>query len=71
MQGLLAARDIPEYNAGIPGYQAMIKKYNSELAGLKEQIVSYNQIVEKRNAIVGEEKELLKAIDTRVPSTRQ
>ena len=70
LQGLLSARDIASYNAGIPNYKQMIRNYNADLAKLKSTIVVYNSDVEKRNAIVGEEQSLFNELDTRVPATR-
>jgi uncharacterized protein YukE len=70
LQALLATKDVSGYNSGIPAYQQMIHKYNQDLATLKTTITSYNNTVEKRNAIVGEERSLYKALDTRTPATR-
>ena len=70
LQSLRAQNEVATYNAAIPGYQQMVKRYNQDLATLKTTITSYNTIVEKRNAIVGEEKSLFESLDTRLPASR-
>ncbi len=70
LQSLLNARDVNNYNAGIPHYQQLILAYNSDVSRLKKTIMLYNSIVDKRNSIVGEEQQLINAIDSSVPASK-
>lgn len=63
-QQLEAKRSNPEeYNAAVPAYNAQVREYNRQLEQLRTNISTYNQLVEQRNNIALEEKELIQAID--------
>jgi len=47
-------------------YNGKVGRYNGDIAKLKILIVEHNKVVELRNAIALEERELVEAIDTRV-----
>lgn len=59
-------RSNPEaFNASVGSYNALVRAYNTDLEVLKSKVDSYNKLVEDRNAIAIEERELVNAIDTR------
>lgn len=59
-------KDNPEaYNASVVSYNALVRSYNGDLEVLKGKVDTYNKLVEERNAIAIEERELVNAIDTR------
>lgn len=57
--------DVGAYNNAVNAFNAEVGSYNASALELKTLIESYNQIVEKRNLIAVEERELVEAIDTR------
>jgi hypothetical protein len=61
-----------EYNQGVPIYNQNVNEYNQSVEKLSGLIARYNEIVVERNAIASEERELVKAIDSRqtVPPTQ-
>jgi uncharacterized protein YukE len=59
-------RNPDAFNAAVPVYNASVNEFNSELEELKSLISRYNQTVEERNVVALEEKELVKAIDSRL-----
>lgn len=64
---LNSLKDNPSaYNAQVPSYNRTVREYNTTIDILQSKIDQYNEIVEKRNALAVEEKELVDAIDTRV-----
>lgn len=54
------------YNASVVSYNALVRSYNNDVTTLKTKVEDYNKLVEERNAIAVEERDLVKAIDTRV-----
>lgn len=60
-----------EYNDGIPAYNSEVNSYNADVARVQTMIRLYNEIVEKRNALVVEEGQLLQAIDSRPTTIEQ
>jgi cell division protein FtsB len=54
------------YNAGVSPYNEKVNAYNVDARRLQELIVSYNNVVALRNEIALEERDLVKAIDSRV-----
>lgn len=58
-------RNNPEaFNAAIPSYNQKVRDFNASLAILTRDIEAYNQLVNERNAIALEERELIQALDT-------
>lgn len=70
MDALYAEKKYEEYNKLVSPYNAKIAGFNVKANVLRQKIAEHNTIVEQRNALVVEEQELYKAIDTRVPSAR-
>ncbi len=70
LDGLLASKDYAAYNAAVPGFNARVTAYNAQVGQVRRQIDQYNALVAQRNAIATEERELIKAIDSR-PNTIQ
>jgi hypothetical protein len=62
---LAKSNKIDQYNAAVPGFNALVQEYNNEVAQVRNLIDSYNAIVKLRNDIAVEESELVKAIDSR------
>ncbi len=54
--------DTAGYNAGVPGYNALVNEYNTTVQGVRDLISQYNQLVEKRNAVALEEDQLVKSL---------
>jgi len=54
------------YNAAVGGYNAKVSTYNNDINTTKNLITKYNKIVEDRNAIALEERDLVNAIDSRL-----
>jgi chromosome segregation ATPase len=71
LDSLLKANRRDEYNAGVPGFNAMINRYNSDVDHLKSLISQYNEIVVKRNSLASESQALAEALDSRIPSAQQ
>lgn len=70
LDSLLAARQYQQYNQGVGAYNARVQSYNALVDATKSQVNQYNDILEKRNAIALEEKQLFQSIDSRsVPDT--
>lgn len=65
LERYLAANDTESYNAGVPGFNALVDAYNRQVNRVRGLIDEYNAIVKLRNEIALEESELVKAIDTR------
>lgn len=65
LDALLAAKQYEAYNAGVPGFNAQVATYNATVRKIRGLIDTYNDIVNKRNAVALEETELVKAIDSR------
>lgn len=70
MNAYRASGQTAAYNAQVPGYNQKVNVYNSGVEELEGLVASYNDIVQKRNAVATEEAELVEAIDSReaVPS---
>lgn len=62
----LARKDYASYNAGVPGYNAAVQQYNKLAQTTREQITTYNNIVNERNKIAIEEQNLSQALDSRL-----
>jgi hypothetical protein len=65
-----AQRNYSAYNAGVASYNALVNQYNDELAQLKADIHTYNDIVNKRNALVLEEQELVRELSGKLPAAK-
>ena len=69
---LEALKNTPDsYNASVVSYNARVRAYNKDVDTLKAKVSSYNKLVEERNNIAVEERELVNAIDTRVEQLGQ
>jgi hypothetical protein len=62
----LANKDYASYNAGVPGYNAAVQRYNKLAQTTRDQITTYNNIVNERNKIAIEEQDLSHALDSRL-----
>lgn len=62
MQSLRDDGNSAAYNATVPSYNALVNTYNALVGKLRSQIASYNDIVEKRNALALEERQLTQAL---------
>lgn len=58
----LRAANVTAYNAAVDGYNRMIGSYNTLLESTRAGIDQYNGIVEKRNAVALEQRELTQAL---------
>lgn len=65
LQQLKRSNNVDAYNAAVPAYNAQVQAYNAEVAVTRGLIDQYNAILKNLNAIVFEEQELVKAIDSR------
>ncbi len=69
---LLAAKQYGQYNAGVNGYNNQVQTYNTLVNATKALVTRYNDILDQRNAIALEQRQLFQSIDSRsVPSTVQ
>lgn len=64
------ARQYEQYNAGVSPYQAKVAAFNADVVKQRSLVAQYNQIVEARNAVAGEEQELMNAINSAVTTTK-
>lgn len=62
LDSLKNAHKLDEYNQLVDTYNAHVRTYNALLARTQSQIDEYNTIVEKRNALALEERDLTKAL---------
>lgn len=62
MQSLRRSGDDSAYNQLVGTYNAHVETYNALLSSIKAQINQYNEIVEARNAVAVEERDLAKAL---------
>lgn len=69
LDSLLASRQYEAYNAAIPGFNQQIQNYNNLVRSTKNLIERHNIIVDQRNAILLEEQDLQKALDSNTPET--
>lgn len=70
-QSLEAKRDssdAEEFNQEVKQYNASVKEFNSQLNYRNDLARQYNELRDEYNALVVEEKELIKAIDSRAPA---
>lgn len=68
----LSNQDQAKYQADVRAYNQMVEAYNTQLAQTRRLISSYNDIVEKRNDLAIQEKQLQEAIDSRpTPSQKE
>ena len=65
LQQLKRSNQVEAYNAAVPAYNALVQSYNAEVATTRSLIDQYNAILKSLNDIVFEERELVKAIDSR------
>lgn len=70
LSGPDARRSAADYNAKVDQYNALVEKYNSELKLTRGLISEYNRIVDARNAIAFEERQLQEALDSRLDSSQ-
>lgn len=66
LQQLLNSGQVSAYNSAVASYNAQVDGYNAELTTLKQNIASYNQLVDERNGVAGQLTTLDNAIDTRL-----
>lgn len=65
LDNLLQRQKYEAYNAGVPRFNQNVNNYNTKVRFIGSLIDKYNLLVAERNTIVLEEKELVKAIDSR------
>ncbi|MCA9347970.1 hypothetical protein KC867_01010 [Candidatus Saccharibacteria bacterium] len=61
----LRETDIPAYNSAVPDFNNRVAEYNNQSDHLATLIVSYNELVNKRNSVASEEAELIQAINSK------
>jgi hypothetical protein len=61
----LAANQVEQYNAAIPGYNRKVNTYNGILNRYRERVARHNVLIEQYNQIAFEEQALVEAIDSR------
>lgn len=61
---LKAENNISAYNAGVPGFNQLVRNYNSNVAILRGLINRYNTLVNQRNAVAFEVDQLSKELST-------
>ncbi|MGI9028347.1 MAG: coiled-coil domain-containing protein [Candidatus Saccharimonadales bacterium] len=64
LDSLINDNSTNQYNAAVPGYNALVNAYNRLIASTRASINEYNTIVEQRNAIATTEEELVEAINS-------
>jgi hypothetical protein len=66
LQQLKTQGDTEAYNAGVPGFNALVGGYNTEVNQVRSLIDQYNQLVNDRNSVVLEAQQLTNEIDSSV-----
>ncbi len=61
-----STNQIAEYNNAVPGYNALVEAYRSEVSETNRLIVQYNDLLNTRNGIAVQERQLQQALDSRV-----
>ncbi len=69
LQQLRSGGDAAAYNASVDSYNAKASAYNALLAATQAKINEYNTIVEKRNALALETRELTQALSSQQVTT--
>ncbi len=64
IESLLAAGNITQYNASIPGFNAQVNAYNAQVNKLAGLVNNYNRIVAVRNSIATTQRELTEELRT-------
>lgn len=62
MEALKVQGDTAGYNSRVAPYNQAVNKYNALLAETRNQINTYNEVVEKRNTVALEERQLTQAL---------
>lgn len=62
LNALKSANKIDSYNVAVPGYNSLVRSYNALLETTRDQILQFNILVTKRNALVVEEQQLIKQL---------
>lgn len=64
LDGLRSSGQITAYNSEVPVYNAKVNSYNSNIYKLQSDIKAYNELVEARNALASEVRQLDRALST-------
>ncbi len=64
MRRLEASNQIDEYNAMVPGFNALVEQHNDLIMKIRQDIKNYNDIVLERNENVFEQNDLIKSLDS-------
>lgn len=64
LDNLRSSGQIAAYNAEVPVYNAKVNNYNSNIYKLQSDIKAYNELVEARNALASEVRQLDRALST-------
>jgi hypothetical protein len=62
LEAYRSAGKVDQYNQQVPSYNRMVRSYNALLAATHDQIIEFNTIVQKRNALVVEEQQLVQQL---------
>lgn len=64
LDALLAANNVSDYNAAVPGFNADVSRYKATVSSTNAHIDEYNKIIDARNSIAVEEQQLQQALDS-------
>ncbi|CAN5147669.1 hypothetical protein BH09PAT3_BH09PAT3_2520 [soil metagenome] len=59
-----ASNNVAAYNTGVDDFNATVRTYNANVARLKTLISDYNELIEKRNSIAFEERQLVQSLSS-------
>lgn len=65
LDALLAADNIPAYNAAVPGYNANVASFNATIEEYQAKVKLHNDLVDKRNNIAVEQNSLVHSLDSK------
>ena len=64
LSSLRAENNIAAFNAGVPGFNQLVRQYNADVASLRSLINAYNGLVNQRNAVAFEVDQLSQELST-------
>ena len=64
LSALRSSGDTQSYNRAVPGFNTSIQGFNSDVSRLKQIVATYNDLVEKRNAVATSQNDLVKKLDS-------
>lgn len=70
LDAYVSASQIPQYNAAVPSFNALVNKYRKDLNTTNRLVDQFNVILAERNSIAVQERQLEAAIDSTVDAAQ-